>query len=91
MRPRHPSTQTTAAHAPYIPLPRGLFAQVAQRAVARPATFPGYIAGLFGAMRDGGEFAVTTPPSRTPATRPIALDASEVRRPPGAGGQPLVT
>lgn len=61
MRPRHPSTQTTAAHAPYIPLPRGLFAQVAQRAVARPATFPGYIAGLFGVMRDGGEFAVTTP------------------------------
>ncbi len=75
MRPRHPSTQTTAAHAPYIPLPRGLFAQMAQRAVARPATFPGYIAGLFGAMRDGGEFAVTTPVLAEYSIRAIAGDA----------------
>ena len=73
MRPRHPSTQATAAPAPSIPLPRGPFAPVAQRAVTRPATSPGYIAGLFAATRDGGEFAVTTPPSRTPATRPVAF------------------
>ncbi|HET8627239.1 MAG TPA: DNA methyltransferase [Thermomicrobiales bacterium] len=38
-------------------LPRGMFARVARRAVERPATFVPYVADLFAAMRDGGEFA----------------------------------